>query len=337
MAQHLIGAPFIGVFAVHGFFILSGFLMTTIMHETYGYTLRGFFSFWVNRLIRLYPVYFCVLGLASFLLLVYGEAIAREYRAVIYFPSDWRGWLANLSMVYPHFFPGTEAPRLSPATWALTIELFFYVCISMGLSRSRFLSLFFFAASATYILITFLFDLGAVWRFGAIASGALPFSLGALLYHYKAFILNKLKRFQSPWTIAVIFGIYVANPAMVEMGERITGIIFLTPAYFLNYFIHFLLIALLIEPKSFPIPVKWDKAIGDLSYPIYLIHWQAGFSASMFLFQKPVLGTSLQGLTSFALAVVLAIVASQILVSCIDQPVNRVRSRIKRWVKKSPR
>lgn len=38
---HLLSVPIIGRYAVMSFFVLSGFLMTTIMHQTYGYTLKG--------------------------------------------------------------------------------------------------------------------------------------------------------------------------------------------------------------------------------------------------------------------------------------------------------
>ena len=39
VTQHLLLIPSVGHFAVHGFFILSGFLMTLVMSDTYGYTL----------------------------------------------------------------------------------------------------------------------------------------------------------------------------------------------------------------------------------------------------------------------------------------------------------
>ena len=38
---HLLDVPAIGPFAVFSFFVLSGFLMTLIMKETYGYSLSG--------------------------------------------------------------------------------------------------------------------------------------------------------------------------------------------------------------------------------------------------------------------------------------------------------
>ncbi|MFT5239279.1 MAG: peptidoglycan/LPS O-acetylase OafA/YrhL [Candidatus Promineifilaceae bacterium] len=57
VALHLGGVPIIGPYAVFGFYILSGYLMTTIMHTRYGYSPVGFLQYAVNRALRIYPAY----------------------------------------------------------------------------------------------------------------------------------------------------------------------------------------------------------------------------------------------------------------------------------------
>jgi peptidoglycan/LPS O-acetylase OafA/YrhL len=38
VVEHLGPAHYVGPYAVFGFYVLSGYLMTLIMHETYGHT-----------------------------------------------------------------------------------------------------------------------------------------------------------------------------------------------------------------------------------------------------------------------------------------------------------
>ena len=59
MIYHLffVGFLSLGTYPVFGFYIISGYLMTVIMHNNYGYTWVGRYSFAVNRFLRLYPQY----------------------------------------------------------------------------------------------------------------------------------------------------------------------------------------------------------------------------------------------------------------------------------------
>lgn len=50
----------VGQYALHGFFILSGYLMTYVMHNTYGYSAKGIVYFGVNRFLQLFPAYWAI-------------------------------------------------------------------------------------------------------------------------------------------------------------------------------------------------------------------------------------------------------------------------------------
>src|SRR3954451_22163340 len=56
-----------GMFAVEGFYVLSGFLITKILNEVYHFEWQ---SFWINRFLRLYPQYLLLLAFGSLLLAV---------------------------------------------------------------------------------------------------------------------------------------------------------------------------------------------------------------------------------------------------------------------------
>ena len=55
--QHLGKSYQLGAYAVFTFFVISGYLMTYILNENYGYSLRGRMKYLLNRILRIYPVY----------------------------------------------------------------------------------------------------------------------------------------------------------------------------------------------------------------------------------------------------------------------------------------
>ena len=128
---HLFSPSSLGTFAVFGFYILSGYLMTYIMQNTYAYNMLGQKKFLLNRTLRIYPSYWFAALLSLVLLLYCGEKIT-EFKRTIYLPENSVEVLQNIFLV----FFNSSRPRLSPATWALTVELFYYVCICFGASKT---------------------------------------------------------------------------------------------------------------------------------------------------------------------------------------------------------
>lgn len=70
---HLAGWPGFGEYAVFTFFCLSGYLMTFIMQQNYGYSSQGVKKYVVARALRIYPLYFAACLLSILTLLVLGE------------------------------------------------------------------------------------------------------------------------------------------------------------------------------------------------------------------------------------------------------------------------
>jgi peptidoglycan/LPS O-acetylase OafA/YrhL len=69
-----------GMFAVFGFYVLSGYLITRVLNDVYDF---AFVPFWSNRFLRLYPPYFMLLGVG--LVLVLGTK-----EAATFFPAVWK-------------------------------------------------------------------------------------------------------------------------------------------------------------------------------------------------------------------------------------------------------
>jgi peptidoglycan/LPS O-acetylase OafA/YrhL len=66
------GAPWLAWQAVFSFYVLSGFLMSLVLNQNYGFTSGGLVRFAVNRWLRLFPVYYAVIGLTAFYIMLVG-------------------------------------------------------------------------------------------------------------------------------------------------------------------------------------------------------------------------------------------------------------------------
>ena len=80
---HLGGVYALGYYAVFGFYILSGYLMTFIMQNNYGYSLRGRASYALNRFLRIYPVYWVSAVVSLLLIYILGQQYTTYYHSQI--------------------------------------------------------------------------------------------------------------------------------------------------------------------------------------------------------------------------------------------------------------
>jgi len=109
--------------------MISGYLMTLIMHESYGYTWFGRWSFALNRVLRLYPQYWASALLSVLLIAFVGAEAVAHYHASMVLPDSYLSYVFNVSMFFPGWHPNDVSPRLVPPTWALTVEICFYALI----------------------------------------------------------------------------------------------------------------------------------------------------------------------------------------------------------------
>jgi peptidoglycan/LPS O-acetylase OafA/YrhL len=269
--QYLLSIPVVGYYAVHGFFILSGYLMTYVMANTYGYSLHGCSSFIFNRFLRLFPSYWFYLALTVLAIGITGQEYSKEYREFIYLPNSLTGFIQNITMVYWDLFPGKVEPRLLPASWALTVELLFYFLIAIGVSKNKKISLIWLAGGIIYMAYTHLINLEYSYPYDFIFSGSLPFSLGAIAYHYRTEINKYIKKVNIKYGITMaitLFFINIVFALAVKLFSLNEFLFYLS--FYLNYVINIVLICLLINFKSKEKLQKIDHALGYYSYPLYL-------------------------------------------------------------------
>ena len=178
-------APWAGNYAVFTFFVLSGYLMTLVLHERYSFGPAGVMRFLANRALRIYPPYWIVLPLAAYA--AYhaphlASAVHRHYAL----PATDVLWLKNILII------GADHPTKStlviPA-WSLHIELVFYGLMALGLSRNRATVFLWFAAGLAYTVYMAMLHPTEYqfwyYRYFPLQAGSLAFSAGAAVYYLR--------------------------------------------------------------------------------------------------------------------------------------------------------
>jgi peptidoglycan/LPS O-acetylase OafA/YrhL len=305
-----------GVAAVFGFYVISGYLMTSVINQTYGFTASGLGRYALNRFLRIFPAYWCVLLLA--LLIV--SALPRDAFLVNYklsMPLAISDWLPNLFIV--GLLDGPYKVLVPPA-WTLDIELFFYALMGLGLSRSRPLVLAWFLISLVYTLWLLANGAEFVQRYAAYAAASLPFSIGAMTYMYRDEIRRHLCL---PVPVAVgLFALAVVTARMEWLGDPL-GL-----AFYLILLCSFLMLVSLVNVDPGAVPGAWrktDKFLGNLAYPVFLCHWQVAAVVLHFAFasEKPEGGGLWLGSIVFIHLVALLVYY------LVDNNVNRIRDRVR--------
>lgn len=324
VALHIGGIPSIGAYAVFGFYILSGYLMTVIMQNNYGYTWSGVFNYAICRFLRIYPLYWVSIAFSAILIVYVGEQFSSYYHSSMFFPKNSTEILKNIFL----FFPFRESPRLTPPSWALTVEVFYYFLIGLGISKNKRVLLPWMAISIIYHAIVTFMGLGWIYRYEIIPAASLPFATGAFIYHYKAEILRYVNfggdKAKEYFPLILFCGILLNWFIGYESG-RSRGIYFYT-----NYMLCTLIVVILSERRTLPfISKKFDKWMGDFSYPIYLIHYQVGLVVILILdmagfkYKRP-------DLMLMLVSIPVIFIISWIVTVTVEQPIELLRNRVKK-------
>jgi len=318
---HIFNVYTLGNYSVSFFFLLSGFLMTLIMHETYGYSLKGFKIFWVNRILRLYPIYWVFVILTIFIILIFPEIAGRE--PLIRIPKSIVEWSANITLIFPKIVPHRFNPILLPAAWALTNEIIFYFLISLGISKTPRRTIIWLILSIGYYLGTYFYYDIATYRYSAIFASSLPFALGASLYWLTK--IKPLKKVRLMYISLLYFGFmlnaFFKTKLPLELREF---------TIYLNMIIAFFMVYMLYYLKSSRRWKKIDYYIGMYSYPFYLSHYLVAI-LYIGLINYAVHKTNLK-LDFSALAIYsgLLIFICFLVVQFIDKKIGNLKKRIKK-------
>ena len=127
-----------GVYALYGFYLLSGYIVQKILLEKYNYN-RGVYLFFLNRFLRLIPSFL----IASFLMYVSFLGICNLFGLAECqsLPTNVTLYVKQTSFTYDDFINGVipnNVFKINPiqyvsffgfisAFWSISIELFYYI------------------------------------------------------------------------------------------------------------------------------------------------------------------------------------------------------------------
>jgi peptidoglycan/LPS O-acetylase OafA/YrhL len=259
----MIGGP--AAYAVWGFYCLSGYLMTLILNEKYGFSRRGVLNFAVNRALRIYPAYYVICA-GMFLLFFFLPQTSARFLPNLQMPRTGTGWLYSLLLM-----TRADGNELLHGSLALRVELWFYVAIALGLGRSRRIAWAWFLTSALYTLWLLAIRTPFPQRYVYIPACSLAFSTGCFIYHVRDWI----PVIKTPWaalSAACLWWLHVWLTQNIRGGPWVLGL------YSSLLFSAFAMATLMrLDHRELPAWMgKLDRFVGNLSYPMYLCHWGVG-------------------------------------------------------------
>lgn len=297
-----------GLYAVFGFFVLSGYLMTRVLHRTYGYSRFGFLAYIENRALRIYPAYWAALALSILWLLLAPESPGST-NVLVRLPSSVHEYFRSIVLVGIH---RDFMPRVVPPSWSLHIELCFYVLIGLGLSRTAWTTAIWLAAAMLWTAWASYNGVSFADRYSTLLAASLPFAVGSSL-HY-------LQRQVPRWVLA---GAIVLACLNIFLAPVLWG----DPKGFVAFYLSLLLVAVIVaglRDIKFPAGLaRWDRRLGDLSYPIFLLHSQIGYLVGWLGWAQP--ATLQHFLVSLPVMHVVAVALHLSVVA----PVERLRARVR--------
>jgi len=322
-----------GELAVQVFFMISGFYMSMVLENKYELSIKGYKLFITNRLLRLYPVYWVVLILTLVGFVFYKPYFFTEFSNLSFWSSLYMIF-TNLFLFFQDtvLFLGVTSDNgnlyfttnfqlsnpplfhflLVPQGWSLGIELLFYVTVPfiVKLKSNRILALITFSLLLRLVLYS-IFNLNTdPWTYRFFPNEILFFLLGVMSQRNSNRIASMFK----------------PNPIYLQFF--LLGYIFFyfrVPEFKMNFFPFSFNSTLLFFLVYFSIPilfnfyknVKWDRYIGELSFPIYISHM-------FILYVVDAIGNN-----SFTSEIVIigTILFSILLVQYISNPVERFRQK----------
>jgi peptidoglycan/LPS O-acetylase OafA/YrhL len=295
-----------GPVAVFVFFVISGVVITEAVLNFYdGKPVR----FFLNRLLRLYPPYVMALVAAYMVLSSVPKLQFPEL------PLEWTGrenLFANLFSILPTVFLtdwilGVESRvDLIGINWALRVEFAFYIVVAAVVLFSRYLPPIGVSRSVglRFVFVTFLcvhgyfFYLSESDGRGAFYSSFIPYFLMGVAW---AFRLNSSEPNHWRTLFITAFVLSVVQAAMYPVrnvghndGTPMFELVNLASAVLWLALIGVLVALSHLRLTSSPVR-KFDAWLGDLSYPVYVMHMPA-----LYVVANQMSGSGLAQLGAFA-------------------------------------
>lgn len=246
-----------GYLGVNLFFMISGFVII------WSASSRDWYSFAVGRVARLYPAHLVAMTLTAIVLALWATPPLS---------ASLSQWLANLTMLAPLL----SQPFVDGAYWSIVVEIIFYGWVAIGL--------------ATGLLPRHTDRAVAVWMaiilINSLLLGLHPlallfvtpygpcFCLGIMAWRVMAAGASPMRLTLMLSSLAMTF--LTAERQRLEMLEFYGEMIHVLSAVLANVAVTAIFLATVFTSGRLR-PARWMLALGGISYPLYLIHQNAGY------------------------------------------------------------
>lgn len=259
-----IRTAWLAMYAVFGFYVLSGYLMALVLNKRYWPSgNRATLRFFANRALRIYPPYLAAAALALMLAIWNAEASRATHKLMVV-PDAPNEWLSTLFLV------GTllSGSRLIPQSWSLEVELFFYLVMGTVAARHRWIAGAWLLGSLVYTGHLVASDAVLLKRYVSLGAASLPFSLGASVYFLRDSIPRPGARVASFAVAAFLAHAVLARWLWTSVGMA---------GFYTSLGLVVIVVALLsrLDVRKNSTFEAWGNRLGDLSYPLFLTHFQA--------------------------------------------------------------
>lgn len=277
----------LGIVAVVVFYFISGHLMNR-SYRRFADGPRASGKFYLDRVIRLYPTYVVVFAL-SFAVLTFAGRLNPDFSTVDFF--------ANLLLLPTNWYLDASFLVIRPS-WSLAAEFFFYLLVPLLFALDR-------RVLAALAVVLCAVHLGSFW----VSFTLTDFGVNAARNEYYWNHLSALMAYKWPFLILSVFimGFLAAEAPRCRYCRNAGLVMWASYAIFLfaagqaSGAIHNRCIAevalgavvgpplvLLIINSRVPEAFKaWDRQLGGLAFPLFLVHPAAFVLAEAIAYGSP--------------------------------------------------
>lgn len=298
---------FFGAYAVVGFYVLSGYLMTLILNRTY-VGAQNRWRYFANRALRIYPPYFAVLALGIVLAACFPDG-KNQINGLVRWPETTLDWMLQFTV----FGINGYRVRLVPPAWSLSIELFYYVLHGFGLSANPKIARAWLMVAGGYAAYLLTSDGATAYDgiYNTTTGASFFFALGCFIYHHK----SRLQRAAVNPLIPIALYLCLVG-ALHNISTSRQAPILIVIAIIVGWSI-----LSLADRKSGVI----DTYLGRYSYPLFLCHWHAAIIVTAVVFS----GVRPPSYQLFFTALPLSFAICWMVITFVENPIGRLRDRIR--------
>ncbi|MEP7166999.1 MAG: acyltransferase [Candidatus Woesebacteria bacterium] len=319
-----------GPTAVQTFYMISGFYMSLILEKKYT-GIGSYQKFLSNRFLRIFPVYWIIaaltliflsltgglviwtqIGVLPFLFLSFVNTLIIGQDVVMFlkFTPDLQGFLPTKNFWITS--PPTHNWLLIPQAWSISVELLFYVVAPWLVRKTT--RILVVLACLSLILRAMLYAKGLdfdPWTYRFFPLELFFFITGILCFRYFRRIKERILE-ERTWifcltlALAVVFYQFIPTIIFPRQILLYAAIILSLPFLFIFTNTH-----------------RWDRSLGELSYPAYISHYL--ILQILFYFRHETQATISQ--TTTLLCIVLTLLVSGLLVRFVSNPIDNFRQR----------